>query len=339
VTSIAGTGPVAITLSGMDRESSWLQRLVERFIGPQAPGDGPRAPAVGSAAPGTGATAPRGDRPVAVPPAGAPTIAADTPDAAIGAEVPALMAYLLGGFRVLIDGRPVTEWGSGRARKLFQYLLAHHERPVPRDVLMEVFWPEAEPDRASNSLHVALSALRRGLAPWSTRPVVTHQDGLYRLNPELSIWLDVDAFERHLADARRLEAGGDLDAAEAQYELAAEICQGPFLADDPYEEWAGPPRERFGLMHLDGLDRLSQIHFSRGRYAACVAAGRRILAIDACHEATHQRAMRCYSRMGQVHLALRQYQACAEALARELETGPDAATVALYERVRGHGAV
>jgi len=313
VTSIAGTGPVAITLSGMDRESSWLQRLVERFVGPPAPG--------------------------AAPATTVPDVAGDVPEAAIGAEVPALVAYLLGGFRVLIDGRPVADWGSGRARKLFQYLLAHHGRPVPRDVLMEVFWPDVDPDRASNSLHVALSALRRGLAPWSNRPVVTHQDGLYRLNPELSVWLDVDAFEQHLVAARRLEAAGDLAAAEAQYELATEICQGSFLADDPYEDWAGPVRERLGLMHLEGLDRLGQIRFSRGQYAACIAVGRRILAVDACHEATHQRLMRCYSRLGQVHLALRQYQACVEALARELETEPDAATVALYERVRRHGAV
>jgi DNA-binding SARP family transcriptional activator len=46
--------------------------------------------------------------------------------------------------------------------------------------------------------------------------------------------------------------------------------------------------------------------------------------------------MRCYSRQGQPHLALRQYQACADALRRELLVDPEPATAELARQLRGH---
>jgi DNA-binding SARP family transcriptional activator len=49
--------------------------------------------------------------------------------------------------------------------------------------------------------------------------------------------------------------------------------------------------------------------------------------------------MRCYTRQGQPHLALRQFQACAAALDRDLGVDPDPATVALAEQIRRHRRV
>jgi DNA-binding SARP family transcriptional activator len=44
--------------------------------------------------------------------------------------------------------------------------------------------------------------------------------------------------------------------------------------------------------------------------------------------------MRCYARQNQHPLALRQYQACAEALRKELDVPPDEKTTALHEHIR-----
>jgi DNA-binding SARP family transcriptional activator len=49
--------------------------------------------------------------------------------------------------------------------------------------------------------------------------------------------------------------------------------------------------------------------------------------------------MRCFTRQGQPHLALRQYQACADALDQDLEVDPDPATAALARQIRGHQPV
>jgi DNA-binding SARP family transcriptional activator len=199
---------------------------------------------------------------------------------------------------------------------------------------MDLFWPDAAPEAARNNLNVAVHGLRQALKAASERQVVLFQDSAYRLNPELTIWIDVEVFERHVATGRQLEANGQLAAATAEYEVATGLYQGDFLADDPYEEWPVLTRERLRVAYLDTLDRLAQLYFSQGQYAACAALCQRTLSYDNCREDAHCRLMRCYSRQGQQHLALRQYQACVEALHDELDVEPAQTTVDLYERIR-----
>ena len=197
-----------------------------------------------------------------------------------------------------------------------------------------LFWPDAEPEAARNSLNVALHGLRQALRAAADVPVVIFQDGAYRLHPELQLWLDSDEFERRVAAGRRFETDGQLAAAAAEYEMAAGLYQGDFMADDPYDEWPVMTRERLRVAYLDTLERLGQLYFSQGQYAACAALCQRTLTHDNCREDAHCRLMRCYSRQGQYHLALRQYQACVEALRAELDVEPAPATIQLYERIR-----
>jgi DNA-binding SARP family transcriptional activator len=82
------------------------------------------------------------------------------------------------------------------------------------------------------------------------------------------------------------------------------------------------------------LDRLSHVYFSQGHYASCTTLCQLILAEDNCREDVHCRLMRCYSRQGQHHLALRQYESCVGALRLELDIKPAATTTQLCERIR-----
>jgi DNA-binding SARP family transcriptional activator len=250
-----------------------------------------------------------------------------------------LGVQLLGRFQVRLDEVPVEEWPSGRGRSLFKYLVCHRDPWPRREQLMDAFWPEAAPAAARNSLNVAMHGLRRAFRASAEVPVVVLEDGTYRLGPQLRLWLDTDEFERHLAGGRRLDAAGDPAGAAAEYERALALYQGDFLADDPYEDWPVTTREHLLLGYLDVLDRLSGLSFDRHQYGACVALCRLLVQRDPCREDGHRRLMRCFSRQGQPHLALRQYLACAEALDRELGVDPDPATVALATQIRRHQPV
>ena len=87
------------------------------------------------------------------------------------------------------------------------------------------------------------------------------------------------------------------------------------------------------------LDRLSGLYFGQHQYGACVALCRQLVERDPCREDAHRRLMRCFTRQGQPHLALRQYQACADALHRDLGVDPDPATAALATQIRRHQPV
>jgi DNA-binding SARP family transcriptional activator len=259
---------------------------------------------------------------------------AQSPSDAKRASGSTLTAHLLGHLRVMINDRPVESWPSGRGRSLFKYLLTASGEPRPREVLMDLFWPNADPEAARNNLNVAIHGLRQALRSAADVPVVLYQDGAYCLNPTLEEWIDVQEFERHVDGARRLESTGDLTAAAAEYELAVGLYQGDFLADDPYEEWPVLIRERLRLAYLDTLDRLSQIYLGQGQYSSCGTLCQLILARDPCREDAHCRLMRCYGRRRQHHLAMRQYQVCVDALRSELDIDPAPATSELYDRIR-----
>jgi DNA-binding SARP family transcriptional activator len=84
---------------------------------------------------------------------------------------------------------------------------------------------------------------------------------------------------------------------------------------------------------------LSRYDFDREDYAACTVACKAILAVEPCNEETHRRLMRCYERLGQTHLALRQYHFCVDSLSRELNLPPSLETLELFRQIRNRYAV
>jgi DNA-binding SARP family transcriptional activator len=250
----------------------------------------------------------------------------------VAATVP-VAVHMLGTFSMTI-GDLTLKLPSSRGLSVLKYLLLYHQKKIPRDMLIDTFWPDADPETARNNLNVALHSLRKALRAAVFLPVIAFESGTYGLESNLQIWLDVEEFERCIREGQRLEYRNQLTAAVAEYETAVSLYQGDFLEQNPYEEWTVLEREHLRIAYLDTLDRLSQIYFSQERYAACITACQLILRRDRCREDAHCLLMCCYSRQGQYHLALRQYQTCVEALHAELNVEPAPETMQLYEKVR-----
>jgi DNA-binding SARP family transcriptional activator len=249
------------------------------------------------------------------------------------------IARLLGPFEFSVDGTLINAWAGNRGRSVLKYLLAHRERGVRKETLMETFWPGAEPEASRNRLNVAISSLRRTVRPALGDEIVQHQCGSYRLNPALGLWLDVDQFQADISASACLERAGDLDRAEVALSRAIALYRGPFVEDDLYQEWTLHRRDQVHSAYLDALHRLGEIAFVQGRYDRCIELSLQLLAKDRCREETHCRLMRCYSRQARPHLALRQFRACVESLRHDLDVEPLADTAALFEAIRRHELV
>src|SRR5436305_12019550 len=72
---------------------------------------------------------------------------------------------LLGRLRATQGDRTITRFRSQRAGALLAYLAYHLGWPHPREVLVELLWPEAEPKSGRNNLSRELWSLRRQLEP------------------------------------------------------------------------------------------------------------------------------------------------------------------------------
>jgi DNA-binding SARP family transcriptional activator len=250
-------------------------------------------------------------------------------------HTPTLVVYCLGTFKVYQDDRPIQNWISSKGKTIFKYLVTHRKRAIAKEVLMDLFWPDAKPDAARNNLNVAIYGLRQTLR--QNQPEISHilfQDDRYLLNPELQFWIDVEVFMAHLGLAQAWEQRGELSLAIQLSRSADSLYRGEFLADDRYEEWLLPQRQRFEADYLRLLDRLSRYYFDQEDYDNYATMCEKMLTVDPSREEAHRRLMRYYIRQKQGYLALRQYHLCVEALASELDIDPSQKTVELYEQVR-----
>ena len=255
-------------------------------------------------------------------------------------DSPLLTVYCLGQFQAYLNNQPVESWPSGKGKSILKYLVTHRKRPIAKEVLMELFWPEANSSAARNNLNVAVYALRQMLR--NVNPDYSHilfQDDRYLLNPELDVWVDAEEFLEQYEIAQGYEKGRDLVSAIRTYSTAETLYRGEFFQEDRYEEWIIPVRRDFQIRHLDILTQLSNYYFKRQDYGACTTTCNKMLAVDSCLEDAHRLLMRCYSRQGQYYLALRQYHQCLSMLEQELEIAPAPQTVQLFEKIRRHEPV
>ena len=252
--------------------------------------------------------------------------------------VPQLSVAGLGPLRVEIDGLPVPFRAGRRERGVFQYLLVHRRRPVPREELTEVFWPGSCPSHARNNLNVSVWGLRNRLRePLGGRSVCVYEDGAYRLDPSFAIRVDAEELERLAAVARLRRRAGDIEGAAVHLRAGVALYHGDLFEDDRYEAWIDPFRRDLAETHLATLTDLAECERRLGDIGAAIGLCRRGLVLEAEREDLHRLLMRCYAEAGQRSLALRQLGLCAEAMRRSLGVEPGAETLALVERIRrGH---
>ncbi|RME32889.1 MAG: hypothetical protein D6786_09235, partial [Gammaproteobacteria bacterium] len=193
--------------------------------------------------------------------------------------------HTLGRFELSIRGGPPS---LGRKPPhmpltLLRVLIALGGRDVPRERVIELLWPDSEPEVAAKTLSVTLGRLRRLL---ELEQAVVANDGNLALNPSF-VWLDVWAFERACpANGSEPEgSSGMLAATLAEY-------RGPFLPDTE-APWAIVMRERLAQRFSLGLRRHGQTLEAQGLWRDAAALYRRGIDSAPLDEHFHERLIHC----------------------------------------------
>lgn len=244
--------------------------------------------------------------------------------------------YCLGTFRVYYDDALITNWPSRKGRSILQFMLLNRASPVSKDLLMETFWPGGDPADTRRNLHQAIYSLRQSLRQYQPdlQPILFNRDS-YSLNPDIPFWVDFEEFAQHSHQGQQFEAANQLDKAIQEYGIAVSFYQGDFMEEDLYEDWPTTPRDNLRNLFIAVANRLGKYYWEHSEITAAIALSQVILTRDNCNEEAHRRLMRCYSAMGQRHLAIRQYQSCMQALKVELELAPSQATIDLFRQLAG----
>ena len=328
-------GFVASDLSGNARALQLQAGLQEQAAGHVgAPSAAQLAGVLAREQNGSGPTSIESGRDPAQPGTLALSLAFQSQESSKGIKQRGLAAYCLGSFRLFHNQHMVSPWSSRKGLAALEYLILHHPTPVPKEVLIDVFWPNAGVEAGRRNLHQAVYAVRQvfrkhGLDPQALQFEQDH----YFLDPKLGLWTDVVEFEQHVQAGRRQELLGQAKAAMAEYAIAQGLYQGDLLEDDLYDDWPRWRRQSLRNTYLDLADRLSEYYLQQQDYSAAMTVSWRILSFDHCYEQAHCRLMKCYMAQGQRHMAVRQYHLCADALQADLDLFPSEETTALYRQL------
>jgi DNA-binding SARP family transcriptional activator len=248
------------------------------------------------------------------------------------AQNPSLEIFLLGPFRVSVGGAPVADcdWQRRKPKALVKLLALQPQHRLHREQVIEHLLPGLDPEAAAKNLNKIIYLARRALEPGlksggESRFILTREQQV-ALGAPGGLWLDHEVFAER---ARAAVRGGDAAAGEE----ALALYGGDLLPEDLYEEWVARRREELRALYHELLLALAGHYENRGDDAKAVERLRSLLAADAAHEEAHRQLMRLYARAGHRHQALQQYQACREALRRELDAEPEAETVRLAEQI------
>ena len=251
-----------------------------------------------------------------------------------------IRVQFFGKFLLTINGKEQPCKLTRREKSLLAYLLWNHHKPISRERLMDRFWGDTSADCGRNSLHVAISGIRRWLESVDASCYyIECKDNMYRFNPPIAIESDAALFLKYFQEAWQLEQQEQVEAALYAYYRAFGFYRDIFLAELEGENWMEEERRRLEEKFIVVLKNLGDYFLQYQQYDFALPVFEKILEIDSCYEPAYRGLMQCYQAKNRTARAVRIYQDCVEILAKELNVRPSGETVRLHEFIRSQGQV
>lgn len=232
-----------------------------------------------------------------------------------------LEVFALGPGYILMDGQPIDAWEGHLPRLLFFFAL--DRASITRSEICQAFWPELETDQAVNVFHVTKRRLHKAL----DMDVLVHEDGYYRVNPDLAIQYDVMDFVGALMDGRSEDNPNRI----ASWQRAIEMYRGPFLQGHS-DAWITSRRRDFQTGYLEALTEMARVRLAEDRPEHALGLFQRALSEDTSREDIHREIMQLFTRLGRRSEAAAHYQRLVDDLARNNHE-PMPETKALYQDI------
>lgn len=245
---------------------------------------------------------------------------------------------LLGQVEAWHAGRRV-ELGGPKQRALLAALLVRAGRVVPVERLIDDLWPEHPPPRATATVQVFVSNLRRALEPDRRRgapaAVLLTAGSGYRLAVEPDA-VDALRFTALAAQGRAALAADDPEHAAELLRRAVDLWRGPALADVPDAPFARAEAARLEELRLGAVEDRVEADLATGRHADLVADLERRVRRHPLRERLRAQAMLALYRCGRHADALETFREGRRHLADELGLEPGAQLRELERAILHH---
>jgi DNA-binding SARP family transcriptional activator len=252
--------------------------------------------------------------------------------------LPRLEVRVFGGLNVEA-GERLVRFDRVRARDLFAWLLAEHPQPLNEEVIMETFWPEADPKRSRSNLQTTVSSLRKALDPTFKRSdasYVVSSERQYRLNLPDASRVDFMEFERlhaSCSDSDTINGVGE-DRFRRDAIEALRLYRASAFAELPYADYLQERRDSLEHQYLNLVRSLCERLLAAGDYVTAEQYLRQALTDHPLWEDGVGLLMLLYLRWERTIYALRLYRQYERRLAAELSLEPGENLQALLEKIQ-----
>jgi len=219
------------------------------------------------------------------------------------------------------------------ALRLLKYFLVHGSKLIASERIMDLFWPEVDPEKARHTLNAHLSSVRRSLGI----PHLFQRVGdSYRLGVGDDLQLDSLDYEELALAGLDMAKAKDRNRALNYLESAELRYRGPFLEEELYEEWVEARRQELAQLHERSLEALGDLYHQLHNYDQAIQRYRRLLAGEEPREHVFPKLFRCLEALGDHQAIRREFELLRNRLRNSLGVEPQASTRALLESLTPH---
>jgi DNA-binding SARP family transcriptional activator len=230
--------------------------------------------------------------------------------------------------------RPMDGFPGHQSYQVLCYLLLNREHVQKRERLASIFWGNYATNASRKYLRNALWKLRSVFQSVGGEldDYVQVDDETVAFQKSSPYRLDVETFETLLTGSRNVAGENLCEVQVDQLAQAVNLYHGDLL-EGVDEEWCLYERERLSLLHLSALSKLMVYHRAQRNFMTGLDYGERILAFDNTRENVHREMMLLHWLNGEQHVALAQFNRCAQILRDQVGVAPTEETRSLYEKM------
>ncbi len=217
-----------------------------------------------------------------------------------------------------------------RCRALLAILVSRYPTGITRDGLADALWPDADADRAANSVRVHLTHLRASLR--AAGDLIPRGDARYELRVERAA-LDACRFEDAVARARSLAGAGSPATAAAEYSTALAEWRGAAYEDFSGVEALRSETTRLEELRLEAVGECASAMVDDERPEEATGLLAPVVAAYPTRESLARLLMLGYARTGRQSDALAVFGQVKRALREDLGLVPGRALSSLADRI------
>lgn len=212
------------------------------------------------------------------------------------------------------------------------YLAVQRDKSANSEELMEVFWPESDPEDAKSKLYNTVYLLRKSLdKDGLPKNFIESVSGGYEINSSYESWCDWSYFEERV---KKLLLNGKDEISVLEMENLFLLYRGDFLPAVKYESWTEVYREKLREYYLNLIEILTEKLYENQRYRDTVNYLHKGIEYDPYRENFYLLYIKALVKLGRIAEAINSYKKCEKILKEELDVLPGQELKEEYHRIK-----